>query len=91
MVEVCPSTTGTLTSMCPFALSASVIGCDFSSPFTVYLITSFTTASVGIEILAVVLALSLSLPFSALFSLPSFGLVSSTNVIVGSVGGVVSV
>ena len=53
-----------------------------------YLITSPTTASVGIEILAVVLALSPSLLFSALFSLPSFGLVSSTNVIVGSDGAV---
>jgi hypothetical protein len=57
-------------------------------PFTVYLITSPTTASVGTEILAVVLALSPSLLFSALFSLPSFGLVSSTNVISGSDGAV---
>ena len=60
-------------------------------PFTVYLITSPTTASAGIEILAVVLTLSLSLLFSALFSLPSFGFTSSTNVIVGSDGAVVSV
>ena len=60
-------------------------------PFTVYLITSPTTASVGTEILAVVLALSLSLLFSALFSLPSFGFTSSTNVISGSDGAVVSV
>ena len=60
-------------------------------PFTVYLITSPTTASVGTEILAVVLALSPSLLFSSLFSLPSFGLISSSNVIVGSDGAVVSV
>ena len=37
------------------------------------------------------LALSPSLLFSSLFSLPSFGLISSSNVIVGSDGAVVSV
>ena len=88
-LDVWPSVTGTFISTWPAVLSAFVIVWDSSAPpFTVYLITSPTTASVGIEILAVVLALSPSLLFSALFSLPSFGLVSSTNVIVGSDGAV---
>ena len=90
IVVLSPVLISTVTSTLPFSISFSVITCSFGLSLlslTISLSPGFTLPSFGIEISAVVLPASLS---PALFSLseilPSFGSLSSGNVIDGLLG-----